>query len=370
MMNNLYLNEKKEGGEPFTAILMTLKITLKIALKILIKKLKIFLLKKPFGLLHPLSMTFFTITVPIILIILSIHNPKIKSLVKTYLNVDILKTNSYFKKESLRELTTVYGSYFILSQIFFVILLNPSSKRKIKRGKITTMGVLDIPRVLFDIFSLIIIPRMASNYVDKNVYFQFDKNKKISAQILYYAAILGIIGLNNIWNYTNLLVSLFFTFITIILLENKKSVKKLFYNLFGFEFPSKQYKKDYMKVCFFIGMFCFTIFSTFSKYIPFYDDLLGSELHILEVIVKILFCIWIPIQFRNMAKNTQYESEMFLLGNLISIFIPILFSDIIGYFYEGVDVVSEGIDMAEEAYEDMDMEDFGLENDMMEDGDY
>ena len=359
--NNVYLNKKEGGAGP----LMPLVMVLKIALKVLIKKLKIFLLKKPFGLLHPLSMTFFTITIPIILIILSIHNSKIKSLVKKYFDVDILKTNSYFKKESLRELTTVYGSYFILSQVFFVILLNPSSKRKIKRGKITTMGLKDIPRALFDIFSLIIIPRMASNYIDKNIYFQFDKNKKISAQILYYTTILGIIGFNNIWNYTNLLVSLFFTFITIILLENKKPVKKLFYNLFGFEFPSREYKKDYMKVCFFIGIFCFTIFVSFSKYIPFYDDLLGSELHILEVIVKILFCVWIPIQFRKISKDTQYESEMFLLGNLISIFIPILFSDIIGYFYEGIDFASEGIDMVEEAYEDMDMEDLGLE-----DGDY
>ena len=360
MMNNLYLNEKKEGGAgPLMPVVMALKVTL----KILIKKLKIFLLKKPFGLLHPLSMTFFTITVPIILIILSIHNSKIKSMVKTYLNVDISKTNSYFKKRIFKRINNCLWILFYSKSNFFVILLNPSSKRKIKRGKITTMGFLDIPRVLFDIFSLIIIPRMASNYIDKNVYFQFDKNKKISAQILYYAAILGIIGLNNIWNYTNLLMSLFFTFITIILLEKKKPVKKIFYNLFGFEFPSREYKKDYMKVCFFIGIFCFTIFTSFSKYIPFYDDLLGSELHILEVIIKILFCVWIPIQFRNMAKNTQYESEMFLLGNLISIFIPILFSDIIGYFYEGVDFASEGIDMMEEAYEDM--EDLGLE-----DGDY
>lgn len=368
MINNLNLNKKKEGG---AGPLMPVVMVLKIALKILMKKLKFLLLKKPFGLLHPFSMTFFTITIPILLIILSIHNSKIKSLVKKYLDVDILKTNSYFKKESLRELTTVYGSYFILSQIFFVILLNPSSKRKIKRGKITTMGLLDIPRALFDIFSLIIIPRMASNYIDKNIYFQFDKNKKISAQILYYTAILGIIGFNNIWNYTNLLISLFFTFITIILLENKQSVKKIFYNLFGFEFPSREYKKDYMKVCFFIGIFCFTIFASFSKYIPFYDDLLGSELHILEVIIKILFCVWLPIQMRKIAKDTQYESEMFLLGNLISIFIPILFSDIIDMFYEGVDFVSEGIDMAEEAYEDMDMEDYGFEDDLgLEDGDY
>lgn len=348
----MILKKKQIGGVVFLAPLVT---AIKIAVQLL-------LLKKPFGLINPFSLTFFTITIPVILIILSIHNKKIKKLIKEYLNIDIYKVNSYFNKESLRELIVVYSSYFILSQIFFVTILNPS-KRRIMRGKFTSIGLLDIPRTMFDIFSLIIVPRMANNFIEKNVQFQFEKNMKIASQIFYYTAILGIIGLNNIWNYTNLSVASLFTFILIILLENdfnlyfpgfdfkKKKIflnkikfKKMFYQLFGYEFPNKKYKLDYVKVCFFLGIFCFILISTYSKYIPFYDDLIGSELHVLEVIAKIFLCIVLPIKLKNLAKGKRYETEMFLFGNLLSIFIPIFFREIIEYFYSGVDMVSDVID--------------------------
>lgn len=348
--------EKQIGGEPITVIVTTLKVILKIILKIL----KIVLIKKPFGLLHPLSMTFFTITIPIVLIILTIKNKKIGILTKKYLNIDIAKSKSYFKKESLKELVVVYGSYFILSQIFFVVLLNPSSSRKIKRGKFTSMGLIEVPEAVFNIFSLVIIPRLAQNYIEKNMIFQFDRNKKIAAQILYYTAILGIIGLNNIWNYANLLISLFFTFILLILIEKdlslnypsinlkKKNIslekikyKQIFSNLFGFEFPSRQYMNDYIKICAFLFIFCFVFITTYSKYLPFYEDYFDYELNVLEVIIKILFSIWIPIQFKNFGKGTNYESEMFLLGNLVSIFIPIFFSEIVDGFEEGMDMISD-----------------------------
>lgn len=383
MVTKLSLKKKQTGGVVF---IMPLLQALRVFLQIVIKKLFI---KKPLGLLNPLSATFFTLSIPITLIILTIHNKKIKELTQKYLNIDIYKSKSYFNKESLRELSVVYASYFILSQIFLVILLNPSSKRRIFRGKFTSLSIIDIPRSFFDIFSLIIIPRIASNAIENNIYFQFDKNKKISAQILYYTAILGIIGLNNVWNYPNLIFSFFLTIIIIILIENnfrlfypafnfkkkfhmqKVAYKDIFFNLFGFEFPNREYKLDYLKVCFFLSVFVFIMVSTYSKYIPFYNDLIGSELHILEIIIKIYFCIWLPIKFKNIAKGTNYETEMFLLGNLLSLFIPILFREIIGYFYDGIGFISDGIDMAEEAIDNIDLDlDLDLDLDMMKNGDY
>lgn len=348
MINNLYQNTRKEGGAAPLIIL-------KIIFKLLLKKLKLIILKKPLGLIHPLSMTFFTISFPILLILLTLKNRKIKEFVKNFLNIDIQERKSYFNRDSLKELMLVYGSYFIICQIFFILLINPSSKRRIKRGKLTTLGISDIPKVLFDTISLIIVPRMVYNFIDKNISFNLDENKKLSSQILYYTAILGIIGLNNLWNLTNFIITFILTFIFIIILENNKFTRKLFYKFFGFQFPEKKDIIDYIKVSGFLTIFIYILVSCYSKYVPFYDEFFGSEMHFLEVVIKIFFCVFLPLKFKNLAKGTNYESEMFLLGNLLSIFIPILFQDVIDKFYDGVDFVNEGIDMASEELNNLDM---------------
>lgn len=337
-INSSYNKIQKGGGGPL----------------IILKILKLIFFKKPLiGLLHPLSMTFSTLTVPIIMIILTIHNKQIKDFMNKYLNIDIQKSKSYFNLESLKELKIVYLCYFILSQIIVTTIFTPLGGREIKKGKLLSISLLELPQVLFDIISLIIIPRMAYNFIGNHLTFQFDTNRKMSAQIMYYSVIFAMIGLNNVWNYVNTIVAFIVTLFIVILLDKnlnvyypafdyksirislgKIKIKKIFYNLFGFQFPDKKYLSDYMKVCSLLGFFIFTLISTFSKYIPYYYYLLGYELDIIQIIIKILMSVVLPIMFRDMGKNTRYETEIFLLGNLITIFIPLLFQPMIDIIYE------------------------------------
>lgn len=326
-----------------------------IIFKIIIKILKFIFFKKPLiGLLNPLSMTFSTLTVPIVMIILTIHVKKIKELMSNNFRIDIQKGDSYFSLESFKELKIVYICYFILCQILVATIFTPMYSRRIKRGKILSISIIEIPKVLFDIFSLIIIPTKAYNFISNNLTFQIDTNRQISSQIMYYSVIFAMIGLNNVWNYMNTVVSFIITLLIVILLNKnlniwypafnykkmqiyrgKIKIKEIFYNLFGFQFPDKRRSAlDYMKVCFLLGFFIFTLISTFSKYIPYYYDLLGYELDIIQVILKIYISVVIPIKFKNMAKGKKYETEMFLLGNLLTIFVPLLFEPMLDYIYE------------------------------------
>ena len=203
-----YPNQK--GGNPAAVIL---------------KIFKIIFFKKPLiGLLNPISMTFSTLTVPITMIILTIHVKKIKEFMSNNFKIDIQKGDSYFSLESLKELKIVYICYFILCQILVSTIFTPMAKRSIKRAKLLSISIIEIPKVLFDIASLIIIPTKAYNFVSNNLTFQIDTNRRMSSQIMYYSVIFAMIGLNNVWNYMNTVISFIITFFIVILLNKNLNI--------------------------------------------------------------------------------------------------------------------------------------------------
>lgn len=294
--------------------------------------------KPPTGILNPYSLAFSIFTFPLVFLILSMYLGKYKDFIKKYLSIEI-------GKGSFLEKFIVYICYIIFAQIFVTSVLNPTGNISIIRGKLTPMTLNDVPRAFFNIASLILIPKMASNFVEKYILFNSSDSLKIASQIFYYTCLLGMIGLNDIWNYVNVVVSLIVTFILYLCIEKdltfhfpflnfnefymyKIKYKLIFYNLFGYHFPDKN-SEDYVKIFFIFFMFCFVIISSYSKYIPFYYEILGYQLTVFEVILKILFSVVLPIKFREMGKGKLYETEIFLLGNLLSIFIPILFQNII-----------------------------------------
>lgn len=312
--------------------------SLKVVFNNIIKVVQKMFLHNKIGLLYPKSVAFNILTLPFFLLILTLHNKHVKSYAFTYFGIDIKNNQSLSNKDYQIELLAVYFAYLILTQTFYSVFM--SKKLKVSKGKLTNIKPKDIPLLLFNIMSIIVIPRSVYLFIKDNMYFDDTSNLIISSKIGYYSALITVIGATNVWNIPYLLISAFITagtikfndlnlnlYYPVISFKRKLQInfeeinmRIMLSHIFGIPFPrSDSSKFNKIALVLFVGVFFF-VFSYF-RYIPALDFLI-EEKSLYKVVQQTMLFILLPIYISRNYSNKRYTSELIFLSNMVSFIIP------------------------------------------------
>ena len=318
--------------------------------KAIAKLLKIVLFHNKFGIIQPKSITFSMVTLPTLLLLMSIHEKRyFKKIASVVLGIDLPENIDIKNNNHKTELLAVYLSFLIIIQILYVPLVvrSDSLAQSLKRGKLSTLTVSEIPTVLFKILSVIVIPRNIHLFVKNNIYFDDPQYSLIASNLSQTISNIFLVSQTALWNPLSTVISLIASFLTIrmndadvdiiypsfTLTKGKPRVaferikfRSVLKSVAGGIYPDYDNKEDDRLLAGFMFFFWIVTSSAIISKIDAVKDFFDLDESISTTLINLGLLVAVPIFFRNIAKYPSYQSELNTLGSLIGIFVPLMFT--------------------------------------------
>jgi len=267
---------------------------------------------KTTGIFMPTSLPFKLFTFPLVMSVLSIYVPPIRSFLRKLMSLEIDRKNFGFRKffKSKKVRTTVlllYIFWLLIGQLILAPITSPGASFDFKSGKFTALSITDVPKVLFSTLLLIKIPfKVAKGFLttgkslvgnNKNI-----KNltRIVSIVIGFFAIYLIKRGITPL----DIIITAVLSFLTLF-----TPIFKKFFGLLQIRFPRITFKNIFSNkynawIAFIFVVFWLLFTLLVVRHIPGYEkindkvaDMIGGEVSLKILFLDFITYLIVPLFF-------------------------------------------------------------------------
>jgi len=334
---------------------------------------------KTIGLIMPFSITFKFLTFPLIFSILSIYVQPIRDFLDKFMGLKIKKSefgfNKFFTSGKTRSLFgLIYLFWIFMAQLFLAPIFSPDANFDLKSGKLTSIPITGIPKILFSTLLLIKGPFKIAK-VFSNIGKQLIGNNKNINKLTKIVSI--VIGFFMIYLFKRGITPLDMIIILILtILSLFTTIFKTFFKLLQIDFPRITFKNiftnkynSWIGILFIAFWFFFTLLVI--RNIPGYEgfnekvsDFIGGEISFVIILLDFFTYLIFPLLLasylsKSLSKKAKSEEERkqlkrrgFTLGYVFGILLMTMLRNLIPG-----DKIENGKDMLEEKTTELEADD-------------
>jgi hypothetical protein len=284
------------------------------------------------GLLMPTSITFKVVTIPLTLTVLSVHLKPFRIMCKSLLCIDLPDKFSWKNPEHIRKAAIAFGIFEMLTQLLIAPLLVPLplSRPNPLMGKLTSLGVTDVPRVAYTLATLLLLPRVVTNFGESFLNIKDTGTSKLSSEIMLLGSFAVAVLLRDGATPLDLAIPAVLTTLTFAMPQ----FDKLSRFMFNAEFPKFEWKRDSMVLASVIYSTWLAMMLAYGDYLPVlkqFNDTVrrlisgNADTRFIKKLIEFSLLCLIPTVIRRHSKKGDEDigySSGFIVALLAKSMIP------------------------------------------------